>query len=160
MLGQPCKRLAAYERLAGDVGCRCSIFQHRYIAVVLLCETWVTAQSFDAEFRESESLDLGNVNGSIDINQIGGRAMCLVAGFHTVAVSPCRPLLGEILEQHLAQGLTVVRECLTLTIEQEVESFFQLVTASLCELVEQGRGPVGTIYFIRVVEEIVRIRCA
>ena len=46
---QPGECLAAGEGLAHDVGCRRGIFQHRYVAEVLLRLAWVCAQSLDAE---------------------------------------------------------------------------------------------------------------
>ena len=159
MLCQPCECLTAGEGLATDVCCRRCILEHRVVAVVLARLAGVGAQTLDAEVAESEPLYLGNVYGSIAVNQVGGRTVGLVAGDGPVAVCPCRPLLGEVLQQQVAQCLAVVGYRLHVARCQFRQVLFQLVAAPFLKLFEEGRGPCGLCHLVGVVEERMRIRC-
>ena len=50
MLGEPGERFARGEWLAGDVGGRWRILQHREVGVVLACLARIGAQPLDAQF--------------------------------------------------------------------------------------------------------------
>lgn len=72
--------------------------------------------------------------------------MRLVARLGPVAVRPCRPLLGEVLKQHLAQRLAVVAQHLVAVVDvakQFGQVLLQLVAAPLGKLVEQCGSPAA-----------------
>ena len=112
MFCQPRKRLTGCQRLAHDVGGRRSVFEHRYIAEVLARHAWIRAQSLNTELRQTEALNLRNVNSPIEVEQVGRRTMSLIAHFDTMTVSPFHPLLGEVLVEQVTQRLTIVCEYL------------------------------------------------
>ena len=86
--------------------------------------------------------------------------MRLVANLDTMLMSPRHPLLGEILEQQVAQCLAIVSEHLIAIIycAQQFWKFCpEVVAATLLEFIEQRWCPVGFIHLITVVEERVRV---
>ena len=96
MLGQPGKGLARGERLAHDVGRTRGILQRGQVAQVLSGEAGVGAQASDVEVAQSEALYLWYVDGSVDVEQVAGRTVALVARSGPVLVGPLRPLAGEV----------------------------------------------------------------
>ena len=113
MFCQPRERLAAGVGLAADMGCRRGVLEHRVVAVVLTRLARVGAQTLDAELRQSEALNLGDVDSCIAVDEVGGRTVSLVARDGSVLMCPLRPLLGEVLQQQIAQRLAVVLQFLT-----------------------------------------------
>ena len=61
--------------------------------------------------------------------------MRLVAGDGSVAMSPGCPLIGEVLQQQVAEGFSVVADDLSITLLQHREIVLQLIAAPLLELV-------------------------
>ena len=157
MLRQPSEGLAAGIRLAADVCCRRCIFEHGVVGVILTSLARVGAQPLDAQVAESETFDFGDIYGSIAVDKVGGRAVCLVTCDGSVLVGPCRPLLCEILQQQVGQCLAVVADHLHVGTHQFGQVFFQFVAASLLELFEERRCPCGISHLIAVVEECVRV---
>ena len=153
MLRQPGERLARGQRLTRDVRRTRRVFQHREVRVVAAREAGVGAQPTDAEVGQAEALDLRDIDGGIDIDEVGGRAVRLVTHLHAVAVAPCRPLLREVLQQQLCQRLAVVARHLRIAVEKLRQAVFKSVAAAAAELLEQRRGPVGVIHLVAVVEE-------
>ena len=133
MLRQPGEGLTRRIGLAADMGCRGSVFQHGEVGVVLAGLARIGAQPFDAQIRESETFDLGDVDSGITVDEVGGRAVRLVAGDGTVAVGPGRPLVGEVLKEHVAKCLAVVADDFRIALLQEQEIVLQLIAAPLLE---------------------------
>ena len=106
----------------------------REVGIVLAGLARIGAQPFDAQIRESEAFDLGDVDSGITVDEVGGRAVRLVAGDGTVAVGPGRPLVGEVLEEHVAECLAVVADDFRIALLQEREIVLQLIAAPLLEL--------------------------
>ena len=80
VLSEPSEGLARCERLAGDVGCRRRILQHRHIAVIGASESLIGAQTLYSEVRQSESFYFRDIDSGIEVNQICRRAMSLITG--------------------------------------------------------------------------------
>ena len=110
MLGKPCKGLRRGVLLARNVGGGRSILEHRDVGEVLLGEAFVLAKSTDAEIAESEAFTFGNIDGGIDIKQVGRAAVCLIACDAVVAMCPISPLGGEILQEEVAKRFAVVAD--------------------------------------------------
>ena len=72
MLSKPGERLARGEGLATDMGCRRRVLQHGEVGVVLAGLARILAQAFDTEVGEAEALDLGDVDGGIAVDEVGG----------------------------------------------------------------------------------------
>ena len=83
--------------------------------------------------------------------------MCLVAGDGTTLVRPCCPLFCKVLEQHIAQGFTVIAYHYGIAIEELWELILQFVSVVFLKFCQEGRSPVGTIYLVAVIEEGMRI---
>ena len=83
--------------------------------------------------------------------------MCLVAGDGATLVGPFGPLLREVMEQHVAQGFTVVAYHHGIAIQELWELILQLVSVIFLEFRQEVRCPVGAIHLVAVVEEGVRI---
>ena len=110
MFGEPGEGLARDKAFTSDVCGRRGVFQHREVRVVFLGEAAVGAQAIDAEIAEAKSLAFRNIDGSIDVNEVGWRTVCLVARDAASAMGPVGPLTCEILqrgEQRECQGLEV-----------------------------------------------------
>ena len=110
MLREPCERLARCIGLATDVGSTGRILEHRVVRVVLARLAGICAQPLDTEVTEAESLNLWDVDCSVAVNEVGRRTVGLVAGDGSMTVSPCRPLLSEVLEDQVAKSLAIVGE--------------------------------------------------
>ena len=80
------------------MGCRRGVLEHRVVAVVFACLARVSAQSLDAELRQSEALNLGDVHSGIAVDEVSRRAVSLITGDGSVLMCPRRPLLGEVLQ--------------------------------------------------------------
>ena len=83
--------------------------------------------------------------------------MCLVAGDGTTLVCPFGPLFGEVMEQHVAQGFTVIAYHHSIAIEELWELILQFVSVIFLEFRQEVRRPVGAIYLVAVIEEGMRI---
>ena len=160
MFGKPCEGLARRVGLAGEMGTRRRIFQHRQVGEVFLREAGVGAQAFDAKVAQAETFAFRNIHSCIEVNQVGWRTMCLIAREGSVCIGPAGPLLREVGEQHLAQGLAVVGEHTLAGVgaervggDEEVELLFQLIAPAFGKLTQKGGGPVGAINLVGVVEE-------
>ena len=66
---------------------------------------------------------------------------------------PGRPLLGEVLQQQVAEGLAVVAHNLRVALLEQQQIVLQTVAAPLLKLVEEGRRPRGLAHLVGVVEE-------
>ena len=86
--------------------------------------------------------------------------MRLVACDGSVLVCPCSPLFGEIVQQHLSQGLAIIAHNDCVAIQELGELVLQFVAVHIFELCQQGRSPVGAIHFVAVVEESMWKRCS
>ena len=64
--------------------------------------------------------------------------MCLVSRDGTAVVRPLGPLLGEVVEQHVAQGLAVVAHHLGIAVKELGELVLQLVAVRFFKLREEG----------------------
>ena len=78
-----------------------------------------------------------------------------------MAVCPCRPAAGEVLQQQVGECLAVVGDdaCggVGAFLRQELgQVFLQLVAAAFVELVEEPLRPVRLVDFVGVVEDVVR----
>ena len=71
MLGEPSESLGTCVFLSCDVCSRGSIFQHRNVGVIGLCETWVGAETFDFEVGESEALAFRNIHFGVEVDEVG-----------------------------------------------------------------------------------------
>ena len=76
-----------------------------------------------------------------------------------MTVCPGCPLVSEIGKEHVAKRLAIVAHCLRVAIYKFFYLVFKSISATAAELVEEGGGPVGTIYFVTVVEEGMREWC-
>ena len=150
------------------------ILQHGDVAVVLARHTWVCTQTLDAELGESETLNLWDIDGGIEVEQVGWRAVSLVAHEDTMAMRPVHPLLGEVLQEEVAERLAVVGQDSVsglavgglavsgfpadrvLLAQQFGQVLAQVVAATLLKFVEECWRPVGTIDLVAVVEERMR----
>ena len=142
------------------MGGRRGILQHRHVAEVAARHARVGAQSLDAQLGESEALYLRNVDRRIEVEQVGGRAVGLVAHQHAVAVGPADPLLCEVLVEQVAERLAIVGQHLVAVVlqsQQFVQVFAEVVAAPFLKLVEERGCPVGAIHLIGVVEESVGV---
>ena len=83
--------------------------------------------------------------------------MCLVAGDGTTLVCPFGPLFGEVMEQHVAQGFTVIAYHHSIAIEELREFILQFISVIFLEFCQEVRSPVGAIHFVAVIEEGMRI---
>ena len=153
MLGEPGKGLARSIGFAHDMGGRGGILEHGEVGVVLLRLSGIGAESAYAQFRESEALYLGHIDGGIDINEVGRRTVGLVAHLHAVAVAPADPLTGEVLEEEIGERFAVVAHHLGVTLGKLPQLVQEVVAAADLELVQERRGPVGLIDLVRVIEE-------
>ena len=156
MLCQPRHRLAGRQQFAGDVGCTRRVFQRSAAAQRIQVKALVVAQTLDAEAVQVEVLRLGDVGLGIQVYQVAGRAVRLVASGGSVAVRPLCPLAGEVLLEHVRQRLTVVGIHLLVAVQQLVQVLVELIAAARLKLLKHLRRPVGLVYLIRVVEEAVR----
>ena len=159
MLCQPCECLTGGISLSCHMGCRRGIFQHAEITIVRACITFILAETTNTKVSKSKTLYLRYINSSIAVNKVCGRAVGLVACYGAMAVCPCRPLSGEILQQHLSQSLTVVTDSLPVSIYKQLKTVLQAVTPPLLKLLRKCWCPIGTVYLITVVEECVWERC-
>ena len=57
--------------------------------------------------------------------------MSLITGDGTMAMRPAGPLVGEVLQQQVAKGLTVIADDFRIALLQEQEIVLQLVAAPL-----------------------------
>ena len=117
----------------------------------------VGTESLDAQVGEAETLDLGNIHCGVAVDEVGGRAMCLIAGDGPVGVRPGRPLLREVLKQQVAECLTVVAQDLCVPLLEHGQIVFEPIASALFKLFEQGGCPCGGLHLVRVVEERVRV---
>ena len=83
--------------------------------------------------------------------------MCLVAGDGTTLVCPFGPLFGEVMEQHVAQGFTVIAYHHSIAIQELRELILQFISVIFLEFCQEGRSPVGAIHLVAVIEEGMRI---
>ena len=134
VLGEPSEGLARCIFLASDVCGRRSIFQHAEVAEVRTSLAWVFSQPLNAEVGETESLNLRDVNGSIAVDEVGRRTMCLVASDGTTLMRPFRPLFREVVQQHIAESLTVVAYHLCISSQELWEFVLQLIAVHLLKL--------------------------
>ena len=137
---------------------RWSIFQHGEIRIVLSRLAWILTQSLDSEVRKAESFDFRNVNGRITVDEICWRTMCLVSGNRTMAMCPLSPDGGEIVEEEVTESLSVVHHHLLVSVHELVKAFFETVTSSALEFLEEICGVVSFAHFIGIIEECMRIR--
>ena len=70
MLGEPSESLGTCVFLSCDVCSRRSIFQHRNVGVVGLCETWVGAETFDFEVGDIYQAVDGEENYDMKVVEI------------------------------------------------------------------------------------------
>ena len=108
MLRQPRHRFARHQRFASDVCGTRRILQRGFRAQRFHIETSIIAQSSDAKAIHVKVLYLRYVSLGIEVYQVAGRAMCLIAGSCPMAVCPTGPLLGEVLKEHIGECLSVV----------------------------------------------------
>ena len=107
VLGQPGQRLGRDIGLARDMGTRGGIFEHGEIGIVFLGHR-VAAQPLNLKVGNTEALTLRNIDRSIEVDEITGRAMGLVAGDATLLVGPGGPLLGKILFEKLGDCFAII----------------------------------------------------
>ena len=88
--------------------------------------------------------------------------MRLVARLYAMSMRPLRPLRGEVLQQHIAQCLTIVNKHLRrilANVEQQLwQMVLQFIPSALLELNEDGGCPIGPIDLVAIVEKGIRIR--
>ena len=82
--------------------------------------------------------------------------MGLIAGDGPVPMCPGCPLVGEIGQQHIGQCLAVVAHHLCVAVYKLLQFVLQPIAPATGKLIEEGRGPVGTVHLVAVVEERVR----
>ena len=160
MLRQPRECLTADKLFPRDMSRRRGIFQHTHVGEVFPGESRIGAQATNSEVGESETLYLRYVDSGIEVKEIGGRTVGLVADDDPMTMSPCRPLEGEILIEHVGQRLTIVANHLRIAVEELVEVVEKTVSAPFLKLIGQRRCPVCAVNLIAVVEERRGIRCA
>ena len=140
VLGEPRRRFGRREALAGDVRRR----------------------RRELEARELGALGLGDVGRGVEIEDVGRRAVRLVAHDAAARVRPVGPRLGEAVEHEVGDGLAIVGEhaprgVRRAALEQRGQIEAQIVAAARLELVEHPRRPVAlaarVVHLVRVVEE-------
>lgn len=107
MFGKPSERFGADVFLARDVSSRRSVLQHRQVGVVDVSQR-ILAEALDAEIANAETFTFGNVDSSVYIDEVGRRAMCLIACSAVERVSPCGPCGSEIVVEQIGDSLAVV----------------------------------------------------
>ena len=86
------------------------IFQHGEITIVLARFAGILSQTLDAEIRKAKTLNLGYVNSSVAVNQVGRRTVSLIARDGTVLVCPGSPLAREVFEEQVAKRFAIVAQ--------------------------------------------------
>ena len=107
MLRQPSESLARYQRFARDVSSRRGILQHREVRIVVTPHG-VGTQTLDLEVAQAISLNLGDIDSRIDIEEVGRRTVSLVTNRASHLVSPFGPSVGEHLEEQVGHRLAIV----------------------------------------------------
>ena len=169
MLRKPGQRLAGSVFLAAYVRCRRGELEHRHVTVVG-ADYGILPQSGDVEGGAAEGLAFGNVHLCIDVEQVGGRAVRLVAHAGAVRVAPLNPGVDEILHEHVAQAFAVVHDGSVVVAElgrlwlhghgvpagrllrflHQVGHY--VVAVLLPEVFREAGSPVGSVHLVRVVE--------
>ena len=64
--------------------------------------------------------------------------------------------MGEMGQQHVGQGLAVAAHHLCVAVHKLLQLVFQPIAPAAGKFLEEGRGPVGTIHLVAVVEKGMR----
>ena len=111
---------------------------------------------------ELGALGLGDVGRGVEVEDVGRRAVRLIAHDAAARVRPVGPRLGEAFEHEVGDGLAIVGEhaprgVRRAALEQRGQMQSQIVAAARLELVEHPRRPVAlaarVVHLVRVVEE-------
>ena len=143
VLAEPRERLGRRERTSSDVCRRGRELVDERIAV--------------RSAEHAEDLRLGNVGGGVEVEEVAGRPVRLLTHERAVCVRPARELLDEILAQHVAECLAIVRlharDMIGLAATGERRQLGgEIVAAMRAEVVEQADRGVA-----RVLERIVEV---
>ena len=146
--------------------------EHGHVAVVG-ADYGILPESGDVEGRASVGLAFGDVHLGVDVKQIGGRAVRLVAHARAVRMAPFNPGVDEILHEHVAQTFAIVHDgpvvvaelrgfglnghCVpvrrSLRLLHQVGHY--VVTVLLLEIFGESGSPVSPVDFVGVVEPCV-----
>ena len=107
VLGEPGECLAGSVFLAADVGCRRGELQDGGISVVRALDR-VLAEAGDVEVAATVGLAFRDVHLGVNVEQVGRRAVGLVAYEGAVAVAPFDPRGDEVLPEESAEEFAVV----------------------------------------------------
>ena len=157
MFGKPGESFGRSKLFTGNVCRGACHFQSNRVTVIYFPH-FIFSQSRNIEIGYAENLTFGNIHSGIQIDDIGRRTVCLIAGNGSVTVRPGSPLLCKISKQHLTQCLTIIGNYpagdVSFSFSQKFrEIIFQFVSPSLLKLFQESRCPVGIIHFVGVVEE-------
>ena len=154
MLGKPSQSLRRRILLAGDVRSRRGEFQGQRIAVVGTGDR-VFPETGNVEFRPAESLALGDVHHRIQVQDVGRRAVGLVADEGTVSMGPFRPGSQEILLKHLTETFPVIAHGPDIPLRILGTGQFRdnVVTIPFPKEFRQLLRPVGAVYFVGIIEK-------
>ena len=159
VLREPSERFARHQPLACNMSRRRGVLQHRKVGEVLARHAGVGAQTLDTKLRKPEAFYLRYVNRSIDVDEVGWRAMRLVPHLHAALMTPAHPLLREVLQQEVGKRLAIVADDLRVAIYKRLQLVLQPVASAGMELAEQRWRPVRAEHFVGIIEESGRQGC-
>ena len=155
VLGEPSEGLARCEAFAGNVSRGRRIFEHGEVGVILLGESGIPAKTANAEIAQSEALTFWNIDGSIDIEQVGWTTVSLVESLGAMSVSPLGPLSGEVLQKQVAESFAVVADNQAISIGaqgvglgEDVDERLEVVATSGLKFFKEPGCQVGSVHLV------------
>jgi len=106
MFGEPGAGFGGNQRFAGNMGGGRCEFEHQGIGKFVV-EGGILCQAGDGKTAGAVDFRFGDVRGGIDIENVGGCAVGLIAGLEAVFVRPADPLF-DILQMEFADGPAVI----------------------------------------------------
>ena len=171
VIAEPRGGFAGGERVAGDVrGGRGEANDQGFGEVLVIVGDvgGVAAEAGDRKGRGTKNLGFGDVGVGVEIEEITGSAVALIAHDVAVIMRPFYPR-AQVVEVELGEGLAVValdaaegfapeafliefRDVGRRAREQGSRVVLNIVAVHLAENLGEPGGPVGTVVFERVVE--------
>ena len=171
VIAEPRGGFAGGERVAGDVrGGRGEANDQGFGEVLVIVGDvgGVATEAGDRKGRGTKNLGFGDVGVGVEIEEITGSAVALVAHDVAVIMRPFYPR-AQVVEVELGEGLAVValdaaegfapeafliefRDVGRRAREQRGRVVLDIVAVHLAENLGEPRGPVGAVVFERVVE--------